>query len=74
MLKPGGQAVIATPDYGRLLWHIAEKFTPAGEQHIYKFNRKSLEAMCKKYGLIPLKRKYIAGCDLLELFEKREVG
>lgn len=70
VLKPGGRAVIATPDYRRKHWLLAEKFTPAGEQHISKFTRKSLEETCQKHGLIPLRHKYIAGCDLVELFAK----
>ncbi len=72
VLKPGGQVIIATPDYSRLLWKIAEKFTPYRKQHIARFTRKSLEALCKKYGLVPTKHKYIARCDLIELFEKEK--
>ena len=70
VLKPRGRAVIATPDYNRPLWHLAEKFTPAGEQHIYHFTRKSLEETCKRHNLIPIKHHYIMECDLVELFEK----
>lgn len=66
----GGKVVIATPDYSRLLWNLAERFTPYKEEHITKFTRHSLEQMCKPYNLIPLKHKYIAGCDLVEMFEK----
>lgn len=69
-LKDGGTAVIATPDYSKILWHLAEKFTPYEEEHITHFTRQSLEEMCKKYGLTPVKYRYIAACDLVEMFKK----
>jgi len=71
VLKPGGKAVIATPDYSRKWWLLAERFTPAGEQHIYHFTRKSLEEVCQRYGLTPLEHRYVAGCDLCEIFERK---
>ena len=70
VLKIGGKAIIATPDYNRKWWLLAEMFIPARDQHITRFSRKKLEDMCKDYGLIPLKHKYVAGCDLVELFSK----
>lgn len=74
VLKPGGKAAIATPDYSRKHWLIAEKFTPAKVQHINKFTRKSLEQMCRRHNLVPLGHKYVAGCDLVELFGKSHNG
>jgi len=70
VLKSGGKIVLATPDYSRKHWLIAEKFTPAGEQHVYKFTRKALEETCEQYGLRSMRHKYVAGCDLVELFTK----
>ena len=70
MLKVYGKAIIATPDYSRILWHIAEKFTPYKEEHCAKFTKGILEEMCRRNGLIPSEFKYIAGCDLVELYEK----
>lgn len=70
ILKPTGKVVIATPDYSRIHWYLFEKFTAYKEEHIYKFTRKKLEATCKKHGLVPVQYKYIAWCDLVELFEK----
>ncbi len=70
LLKTGGEAVIATPDYKRILWKIAELFTPYKKEHVTKFDRRMLEAMCKKHKLLPLKHKYIASCDLVEHFVK----
>jgi len=71
ILKPEGQVVIATPDYSRPLWYIAERFTPYREEHVTKFTRRSLEEVCGRHGLRPVKHKYIAMCDLVELFEKK---
>jgi dolichol-phosphate mannosyltransferase len=71
LLKDGGRAVIATPDYSKLLWHIAERFTPYKEDHVTKLTRPLLEQTCQRVGLYPIKHKYVAGCDLVELFEKR---
>jgi len=68
--KSGGKVIIATPDYSKLLWNLAEKFTPYKEEHITKFTRQSLEKLCRKYNLVPIKYKYVAGCDLVEMFEK----
>jgi dolichol-phosphate mannosyltransferase len=70
VLKPKGQTILATPDYNRLWWYIAEFFTPTREQHISKFSRKKLEEACSKYGLTPVQHKYVLGCDLIEMFEK----
>ena len=70
VLKLNGQAVIATPDYSKRLWHIAERFTPYKEKHIVQFTKEKLEEVCISYGLKPVAHKYIAGCDLVELFEK----
>ena len=70
MLKCYGMAVIATPDYSKKLWHVAEMFTPYKDEHCYKFNRERLEKMCQTYNLVPLKYKYVAKCDLVEIFLK----
>jgi len=71
VLKKGGKVVLATPDYNRKHWLLAEKFTPAGEDHVFKFTREKLEKMCQKYDLFPVKHQYVAGCDLVEMFERR---
>lgn len=70
MVKTGGNVVLATPDYSRPLWTIAELFTPYKEEHIVKFTRKSLEVMCKRHSLELVDHKYVAGCDLVALFRK----
>lgn len=73
LLKENGKLVVATPDYNRPLWHLAERFTPYKEKHITHFTRRSLEELCANFNLIPVKHKYIATCDLMEMFEKRGV-
>lgn len=71
LLKTGGKVIFATPDYDKYLWHLAEKFTPYKEDHRTKLNKEALEILCRSVALYPVKFKYIAGCDLVELFEKR---
>jgi SAM-dependent methyltransferase len=68
--KVGGTVVIATPDYNRWWWYIAELFTSYRVDHITKFTRRKLETMCSKFDLRPVRHKYIAGCDLVEMFVK----
>ncbi len=71
IVRQFGKVIIGTPDYKKPLWHLAEKFTPYKEDHITKLDKVSLEKLCGKYHLYPVKYKYIAGCDLVEMFEKR---
>jgi len=70
-IKFMGKVVIATPDYKKPIWSVAEKFTPYKDDHCSKLDKKLLEKLCQKYSLYPIKHRYIAGCDLVELFEKR---
>lgn len=70
-VKNNGKVVFATPDYKKRLWHIAEKFTPYKDNHYTKLDKELLEKMCIKNRLYPIRHKYIAGCDLIEMFEKR---
>ncbi len=64
------KVIIATPDYKKWLWHLAEKFTPYKEEHVTRFDKEKLEKACRKFGLEPVRHKYVAGCDLIEEFEK----
>ena len=70
LLKPYGNAIIATPDYKKTLWHLAERFTPYKEEHIVKLDKEKLEEICRLHKLEPVRSKYIAGCDLVEEFVK----
>ena len=70
VLKVHGNAIIATPDYSKWLWHLAEMFTPYKEEHVVKFDREKLEELCKEYKLFPIRHRYVAHCDLVEEFVK----
>lgn len=70
LIVDGGTVIIATPDYDKILWHIAERFTPYQGEHITRFNKDTLEALCLKYRMKPLRYKYVATCDLIEMFYK----
>lgn len=58
VLKPNGYAIIATPNYGSVLWNIIENMQRIAQpghwtsDHYTKFTRRSLNALCEKYGLI----------------------
>lgn len=71
VLKPYGKVVIATPDYSRWHWLLAERFTPYKDGHIHRFTRKTLEMLCARYKLMPVRHEFVAACDLVELFEKK---
>ena len=57
VLKPNGHIVLATPNYGSILWNIVEtvqRIMQPGHwtsDHHTKFTRKSLGLLCQKYGL-----------------------
>jgi len=70
VLKIGGKAVIATPDYSKRQWLLAEKFTSYRNGHVSRFTKNDLEMLCRRYKLVPRDHQYICGCDLCELFEK----
>lgn len=70
VVKRCGRVVITTPDYSKLMWKLSKGFIGMEDDHVSHFTRESLEALCKGYGLRPLEYKYVAGCDLCELFEK----
>jgi len=72
VLKVGGKAVIATPDYSKKQWLLAEKFTSYRNGHVSRFTKNDLEILCRRYKLMPKDYVYIAGCDLCELFVKEK--
>lgn len=71
VLKKGGKAVLATPDYARWHWHLIEQFTAYKDDHVTKFTRKKLEAMCRRAGLEPVGHNYVAACDFIGSYRKR---
>lgn len=70
VLKIGGKAVIATPDYSKKQWLLAEKFTAYRNGHVSRFTKNDLEMLCRRYKLVPKEHQYVAQCDLIELFER----
>jgi len=70
VLKVGGKVVIATPDYSKPMWRMAELFTPYKDDHHNNFTMDKLDRLCEKYNLMPTIYKYVAGCDLVEMFVK----
>jgi len=70
VLKVGGKAVIATPDYSKKQWLLAEKFTSYRNGHVSRFTKDGLEMLCRRYKLVPREHFFVAGCDLIELFER----
>lgn len=70
VLKPGGLTVIATPDYSRFWWYLAEKFTPYKTQHFARLSRRSLLKLCESYHLRETSHHHILGCDYVGLFKK----
>jgi dolichol-phosphate mannosyltransferase len=70
LLSDNGVAVIAVPDSSKWLWHIAERFTPYKDDHKQAFNRSRLVSMFGQVGMVPIRHKYVAGCDLVMSFQK----
>jgi len=71
ILMPKGILVIGTPDYNKIIWRIIEFFygllQPSGykNEHIKRYNKKSLEDILKKYGFEILQEKYILDSELI---------
>jgi len=71
ILMPKGILVIGTPDYNKIIWRIIELFygllQPSGykNEHIKRYNKKSLEDILKKYGFEILQEKYILDSELI---------
>lgn len=79
VLRNGGIAIISTPNYSSLLWNLTEKaqqlFQPRHwvDDHHSKFNRKSLNELCGKYGLREIRYDGIIGnSDMVVTFQKEE--
>lgn len=71
VLKPGGIAIVGTPDYGRWLWWVIEwiydKVHPDAyaHEHITHFTRASLLAKLRDAGFDVLAYKYVGFCELI---------
>jgi ubiquinone/menaquinone biosynthesis C-methylase UbiE len=71
VLRPGGVAVIGTPDYGNPCWHVLEFLyglllpDAYAEQHITHFTRRSLRRRLEQAGFAVESVRSVARCDLV---------
>lgn len=78
VLKPGGKALLTTPNYGSMVWPAIERlykiFAPSayGHQHISRYDQPSLSARMADAGLECTATGKMFGAILLALFEKPE--
>lgn len=74
VLKPGGLAVIATPDYSRRRWRMVEwvyrKLWPGAycDDHVTQLGSEELVSRAGEYGLHLLNARHVFGCDYVGLF------
>ena len=70
VLSDNGLAVVAVPDSSKWWWRLAEKFTPYADDHKQAFNKQRLIGMFAQERMVPVKSRYVAGCDLVMGFRK----
>lgn len=77
VLQPKGYAIIATPNYSSVLWNIiesAQKIVQHGawtSDHHTKFNQKSLDGLCGKYGLEKIRYDSVMrNMDMITTYQK----
>jgi glycosyltransferase involved in cell wall biosynthesis len=77
VLKPDGYLVLATPNYGSVLWNIIEKAQHIVQpkawtsDHITKFNRNSINKLCYEYSLKEVKYYGVqANMDMVIVYQK----
>ncbi len=75
--KPCGRIVIATPNYSSLLWNLTEKARHIFQRglwtddHHTHFNRKSLNELCKRFGLEELEyNSVVSNSDMVITYTK----
>ncbi len=79
VLKPGGLAIIATPDYSKRRWKILESIYQTllpgryCDDHINPMTEAGLTAMCEPHKLTLVESRRVFGCDLVALFHRRVV-
>lgn len=80
VLKPGGQLILGTPDYGRLAWLVTEVLyrlvIPGGYaiEHITRYDRASLERLLRVAGFEVLEARTICGGELILRCLKQRPG
>ena len=74
VLRPGGHAIITTPDNSTLRWKIIQfVYNIVGEyrgQHTTLFTPNLLKVTAEKYGLKLIQLEYVAKCDMVALFRR----
>jgi dolichol-phosphate mannosyltransferase len=76
VIEDGGLLVLGTPDYSRLSWVIIERlyklFAPNayGDEHITHYGRDQLVQLMAGHGFRLKRAEYVAGSELICLFEK----
>ncbi len=71
LLPPGGDLILGTPDYGRLVWRITEAVyrvvVPGGyaDEHVTRYTRTELETLLARAGFRVLERAYVGAGELI---------
>ncbi len=71
VLRPGGNLIVGTPDYGRIWWPIIEYFyalivpNAYASEHITHYTRNSLVDRLAEHGFRVLSYRYICGGELI---------
>jgi ubiquinone/menaquinone biosynthesis C-methylase UbiE len=77
VLKPGGRAVVTTPDYGRPYWPAIERAyklahpNGSADEHLTHYSLSSLREHLERAGFEVLDHDYILGAELSVLARKR---
>jgi dolichol-phosphate mannosyltransferase len=79
VLRPGGRALVSTPDYGSAAWPLIEKLynsfvaSARGHEHPTRFDRAKLEAAGADAGLTVVRSERVNASIVMTLFEKPEI-
>ena len=77
VLRPGGIAIIATPDYSKRRWKIIESIYQTlmpgryCDDHINPMTEAGLAAICATHKLSHMESRRVFGCDLVAMFHRR---
>lgn len=80
VLKPGGQLILGTPDYGRMIWRLTELLyhliIPGGyaDKHITRYDRSALGRLLREAGFEVLEARTICGGELILRCRKPRPG
>jgi dolichol-phosphate mannosyltransferase len=77
VLKPGGAAVVGTPDFGCRRWRVVERLykrlhpNSTADEHLSRYTRETLEARLRAAGLEVAAVRYVMGAEVNVLARKR---